>query len=92
MQTEQATFFLIRKAEEPGVPYYTLELSKELDRVVQWYGYEDNRNIQKDPAVKEFIGDWMAEIVLPKKRGKKKDRKQAPAGQEKNRQSLAAAV
>lgn len=87
-----SNIFLIRKAEEPGVPYYTLELSKELDRVVQWYGYEDNRNIQKDPAVKEFIGDWMAEIVLPKKRGKKKDRKQAPAGQVENRQPLAAAV
>lgn len=87
-----SNIFLIRKAEEPGVPYYTLELSKELDRVVQWYGYEDNRNIPKDPAVKEFIGDWMAEIVLPKKRGKKKDRKQAPAGQAENRQPLAAAV
>ena len=49
--------------------------------MVQWYGYEDNRNIPKDPAV-----------VTPKKRGKKKDRKQAPAGQEKNRQPLAAAV
>lgn len=87
-----SNIFLIRKAEEPGVPYYTLELSKELDRVVQWYGYEDNRNIPKDPAVKEFIGEWMAEIVLPKKRGKKKDRKQAPAGQAENRQPLAAAV
>ena len=74
------------------MPYYTLELSKELDRVVQWYGYEDNRNIPKDPAVKEFIGDWMAEIVLPKKRGKKKAGKQAQAGHVKNRQPLAAAV
>lgn len=87
-----SNIFLIRKAEEPGVPYYTLELSKELDRVVQWYGYEDNRNIPKDPAVKEFIGDWMAEIVLPKKRGKKKAGKQAQAGHVKNRQPLAAAV
>ena len=87
-----SNIFLIRKETEPDTPYYTLELSKELDRVVQWYGYEDNRTIPKDPAVKEFIGDWMAEIVLPKKRGKKKAGKQAPAGQEKNRQPLAAAV
>lgn len=87
-----SNIFLIRKETEPDTPYYTLELSKELDRVVQWYGYEDNRNIQKDQAVKEFIGEWMAEIVLPKKRDKKKDRKQAPAGQVKNRQPLAAAV
>lgn len=87
-----SNIFLIRKETEPDTPYYTLELSKELDRVVQWYGYEDNRTIPKDPAVKEFIGEWMAEIVTPKKRGKKKDRKQAPAGQVKNRQPLAAAV
>lgn len=87
-----SNIFLIRKENEPDTPYYTLELSKELDHVVQWYGYEDNRNIPKDPAVKEFIGDWMAEVVTPKKRGKKKDRKQAPAGQVKNRQPIAVAV
>lgn len=87
-----SNIFLIRKETEPDTPYYTLELSKGLDRVVQWYGYEDNRTIPKDPAVKEFIGDWMAEIVLPKKRGKKKDRKQATAGQVENRQPIAVAV
>lgn len=87
-----SNIFLIRKETEPDKPYYTLELSKELNRVVQWYGYEDNRTIPKDPTVKEFIGNWMAEIVLPKKRGKKKAGKQAPAGQVKNRQPIAAAV
>lgn len=87
-----SNIFLIRKETEPDAPYYTLELSKALDRVVQWYGYEDNRTIPKDPAVKEFIGDWMAKIVLPKKRSKKKAGKQAPAGQVKNRQPIAVAV
>ena len=87
-----SNIFLIRKETEPDTPYYTLELSKELDRVVQWYGFEDNRTIPKDPAVKAFISDWMKEIVLPKKQSKKKARKQAPAGQRENRQALAAAV
>lgn len=60
-----SNIFLIRKADEPGEPYYTLELSEELNRVVQWYGYEDNRNIPKDPAVEKFIKDWMQAVVLP---------------------------
>ncbi len=87
-----SNIFLIRRESEPDTPYYTLELSERLDRVVQWYGYEDNRTIPKDPAVKKFINDWMAEIVLPKKQSKKKARKQAPAGQRENRHALAPAV
>lgn len=87
-----SNIFLIRKEDEPDTPYYTLELSERLDRVVQWYGFEDNRTIPKDPAVKKFIDGWVKEIVLPKKQGKKKAKKQAPAGQRENRHALAPAV
>lgn len=85
-----SNIFLIRKETEPDTPYYTLELSKELDRVVQWHGLKNDRYKPRDPAVEEFIGVWMNEVVLPM--SKKKAGKQAPAGQVKNRQTIAVAV
>lgn len=85
-----SNIFLIRRESEPDTPYYTLELSEKLDRVVQWHGLKNDRYKPRDPAVEEFIGVWMNEVVLPM--SKKKDGKRAPAGQVKNRQPIAVAV
>lgn len=85
-----SNIFLIRRESEPNEPYYTLELNKELDRVVQWHGFQNDRCKPRDPAVQKFIGVWMSEVVLPM--SKRKAGKQAPAGQVKNRQPIAVAV
>lgn len=49
--------FFIRKQWAPEERFYTIEVSKE-GRIIQWYGYKDNRTIPKHPAVKEFVEEY----------------------------------
>lgn len=58
---------LIRKAEAPDVPFFTLELSNS-GAVIQCRGM---RNCGKTPEVEKFVSDWLNEIAHRKKKSKK---------------------
>ena len=56
----------IRKAENPDLPYYTLELSPKGD-IVQCRG---NHNCDMTDEVKAFVKLWHETVVMKKKKGK----------------------
>lgn len=65
--------YLIRRAEAPDTPYYTLERSN--GRVVQCRTIH-NRSYENDLPVMEFVQKWLAEIVNAEKQ-KKRPKKSA---------------
>lgn len=53
----KTALFFIRRAEQPEIPYYTLELREKDMTVVQNHGYS---NKQQTPEIKEFEQKWLA--------------------------------
>lgn len=50
----QTNILFLRRRSEPGKPYYTMEVSREL-KIVQCFGYKNNRaNNPKPPEIKAF--------------------------------------
>ena len=49
--------FFIRRAEQPEIPYYTLELKEKSMTVVQNHG---DHNALQTPEIKEFEQKWLA--------------------------------
>lgn len=72
MARGETAIFLIRRAEEPDKPYYTLELRNK--QVIQCRT-KYNRSYEQDERVHAFIRKWMADIVLKtvKRKTKKKE-------------------
>ncbi len=62
------TILFIRRVEDPDVPFYTLELSKDGERVIQNHG---RRNCLQTPEIKAFEERWMAWQLAGCKRDKK---------------------
>jgi len=58
----------VRKADQPDLPFYTLELTRD-KKVAQCRG-ENNRNAPVE--VMEFVDQWMAEVINRKSRKRKK--------------------
>lgn len=65
---QETAVFLIRKAEEPDKPYFTLELK---DRTVIQCRTDHNRSYGTEPEVFNFVDQWMKRVV--NKGGKKKE-------------------
>lgn len=70
--TGSTTICVIRLDSSPEDPFYTLEFSKW--KVVQYYGFRNNRDKQKDSEVVSFVNAWEA---LVKKRLKARTRSKA---------------
>lgn len=49
----QLTILFIRKAEEPDVPFYTMEVS-DIFYIVQCRGYKNNRTVPKPKYIEDF--------------------------------------
>lgn len=60
MSKRQTAIFLIRKIDEPDIPFVTLELSLKDGHVIQCYAANDR---YPGDAVKAFYKKWEAEIV-----------------------------
>ena len=66
--------FVIRKAEEPDTPFYTLELQNK--KVIQCRT-KNNKSYELSEDVKSFVDMWMEKVV--KKGGVKKRKKSKEA-------------
>lgn len=66
MANGKTTILLIRRAEEPNTPFYTLEW---LNGKVQQCRTMRNASYEKDEPVLEFVTEWVRKIA---KKGKKK--------------------
>ena len=64
--SSRCAILFVRKAEEPDLPYYTLELSPKGD-IVQCRG---NHNCDMTDDVKAFVKLWHETVVMKKKKGK----------------------
>lgn len=54
----QTNIMFLRKRSEPGKPYYTMEVSREL-KIVQCFGYKNNSaNNPKPPEIKAFEREY----------------------------------
>lgn len=56
-----------RKQWDIESPWYTIEVDKQ-GRIVQWFGYQNNRKIPKHPDMKQFISEY--EIFLDMQYGR----------------------
>lgn len=70
--TGESSIFFIRRAVEPDVPYYTLELDEKCCKVLQNRG---NHNCDKTKAVQAFEDLWIAWV----RDGAKRDKNGVPA-------------
>lgn len=56
------SIFFIRRATDPDMPYFTLQLDCETGRVLQNRG---DHNCARTPEVSAFEARWLAEVVTP---------------------------
>ncbi len=55
----ETNIFFIRKKSEPLKPYYTIEVSNNF-KIVQCYGYKNNRTIAKPDEIKAFEQEYQS--------------------------------
>jgi|GEM_PF-4839309 len=70
--------FFIRKAAEPDIPYYTLQLNLKKKVIIQNHGYRDDALMPVPSEVNKFAYYWLENVV-----------KAAPAKKKKNRATAA---
>lgn len=74
--------FFIRRAEEPDMSWYTLNLDKAMQTVIQNRG---NRNCDRTPEVQAFEDAWIAWV----RAGAKRDKNGNPTINQNNKESAA---
>lgn len=62
---EGRSIFFVRKAEEPTVPWYTLQVDIKTGCQLQLHGYLNDRNTPIPQEVKDFVRHWLDNIFVP---------------------------
>lgn len=68
------TIMFLRIMGHPETSYYTMEVSNNLN-IVQCYGYQNNRKIEKPPEVVEFerrYSEYLKKVAIDRKKAKEK--------------------
>lgn len=56
------SIFFVRKASEPDMPWYTLQVELMTGRQIQLHGYENDRVVPVPEEVKRFVNNWLLNV------------------------------